>query len=229
MRIQKLLFSLVLCCALTAGYGLAGCGDEDDPPAPCPDNDGDGYGRSASPTCTHPELDCDDTAPDVYPDAPELCDGIDKQCPGDAGHLEVDEGLSCFEGGSFAFTIGDIEDSCLGGNLESQLPPGEQLAGPLQLPDPEDLPITIEIPFGPPIGTVDGELSQDGEVFGVAGTDEIEVDIPGVGIVTATLTGGLRPVTNSWVFAIFTLRVTAAPAPVVTPCNVRIGATGVPQ
>ena len=35
--------------------------------------------------------DCDDTNADVYPNAPELCDGVDNQCPGDPGYGEVDE------------------------------------------------------------------------------------------------------------------------------------------
>jgi hypothetical protein len=38
--------------------------------------------------------DCDDTDPDVYPAAQEICDGIDNQCPGDLGHGETDEGFA---------------------------------------------------------------------------------------------------------------------------------------
>jgi len=54
----------------------------------CVDNDGDGYGNPASPACAHPELDCDDTNPDVHPGAIEECggptcsDGLDNDCNG---------------------------------------------------------------------------------------------------------------------------------------------------
>ncbi|WP_282136887.1 putative metal-binding motif-containing protein, partial [Seonamhaeicola maritimus] len=40
---------------------------------PTTDNDGDGYSN-------HPDVDCDDTEPTVYPGAPELCDGLDNDC-----------------------------------------------------------------------------------------------------------------------------------------------------
>ncbi|MGD8395426.1 MAG: thrombospondin type 3 repeat-containing protein, partial [Candidatus Eiseniibacteriota bacterium] len=50
--------------------------------------------------------DCDDGDPDVYPGAPEICDGQDNQCPGDVGYGEIDEGpdtdgdgvSDCFDG-----------------------------------------------------------------------------------------------------------------------------------
>ncbi|RLE21937.1 MAG: hypothetical protein DRJ50_08440, partial [Actinobacteria bacterium] len=48
------------------------------------DADGDGM--------TSCQGDCDDSNPDVYQGAPEICDGIDNQCPGDPGHGQVDEG-----------------------------------------------------------------------------------------------------------------------------------------
>jgi hypothetical protein len=57
-------------------------------PCTCVDNDGDGYGNPASPACAHPELDCDDTNPDVHPGAIEECggptcsDGLDNDCNG---------------------------------------------------------------------------------------------------------------------------------------------------
>jgi len=61
-----------------------------------PDADGDGYGdRNATPisACEHPDgfvtnaLDCDDTDPDVHPDAEEICDLRDNNCNG-----RIDEG-----------------------------------------------------------------------------------------------------------------------------------------
>jgi len=48
--------------------------------------------------------DCNDNDIDIYPGAPELCDGIDNQCPGDSGYGAIDE--NC--GG------GDGEDSICG-------------------------------------------------------------------------------------------------------------------
>jgi hypothetical protein len=48
----------------------------------CDDNDDDGV-------CA--ESDCDDTNQDVYPGAPEVNDGMDNQCWGDAGYGTADE------------------------------------------------------------------------------------------------------------------------------------------
>jgi CubicO group peptidase (beta-lactamase class C family) len=49
---------------------------------PCPDDDGDGF-------CAGD--DCDEAESSVFPGAPELLDGIDNQCPGEAGYGAVDE------------------------------------------------------------------------------------------------------------------------------------------
>ncbi|MEC7983828.1 MAG: MopE-related protein [Myxococcota bacterium] len=54
--------------------------------APIKDNDGDGFGAvTEDPNYTSGE-DCNDDDPNIYPDASELCDGVDNNCNG-----EVDE------------------------------------------------------------------------------------------------------------------------------------------
>jgi hypothetical protein len=46
----------------------------------CNDTDGDGYGTPANPACAFPEEDCDNGNRDIYPGAPEICNGIDDDC-----------------------------------------------------------------------------------------------------------------------------------------------------
>jgi hypothetical protein len=46
--------------------------------SPCVDGDGDGYGNPAHAECTHPELDCNNSNPNIYPtNANPYCDCVD--------------------------------------------------------------------------------------------------------------------------------------------------------
>ncbi len=58
--------------------------------------------------------DCDDSNRYVYPTAFEFCnDGIDNQCPGDAGYGNVDEACEA-QIPAGCFDMGDSSDSCVG-------------------------------------------------------------------------------------------------------------------
>ena len=57
----------------------------------CDDADGDGYGNPVSVACEHQELDCDDSNPDTYPGAVEICDGLDNDCNGSPDTNERDK------------------------------------------------------------------------------------------------------------------------------------------
>jgi len=89
VNIKKSLMLLVLIAAIALALTLALS------PAPSLARDGDGDG---SDTKDSPP-DCDDKDPNIYPEAPETCDGVDNNCDG-----TVDEGCG---GGGEIDTDGD--------------------------------------------------------------------------------------------------------------------------
>lgn len=86
-KIVPVWFGIILLC----GMFLMGQ-DTWVPSLECSDLDGDGFGFIPSSLCPQPYEDCCDQEADVYPGAPELCDGRDNQCLGSPGFNEVDEG-----------------------------------------------------------------------------------------------------------------------------------------
>ncbi len=68
--------------------------------AACQDADGDGFPAAWHPACASPALpDCDDSNGAVYPQAPEICDGLDNDCdlviPSTEGDMDLDTVPDC--------------------------------------------------------------------------------------------------------------------------------------
>ncbi len=66
----------------------------------CQDADGDGFPAAWHPACGFPAMpDCDDSNGAVYPQAPEICDGLDNDCdlviPSTEGDMDMDTVPDC--------------------------------------------------------------------------------------------------------------------------------------
>ena len=97
----------------------------------CQDGDGDGYGAPGHASCAQgDDTDCDDTDPDVNPDADEICDGLDDDCDG-----EVDENDALDAETWFDDNDGDGFTSCGGPESEPDCDDGD----PAVFPGAEEL------------------------------------------------------------------------------------------
>ncbi len=138
-------------------------GDDDDDAAPT-DEDGDGWLS---------DEDCDDTDPDINPDAEEVADGIDNDCDG-----TIDTQFVCHDGSGHYEEIQEGIDLAPEG-FTLEVCPGVYDENPLL----DDKVLTIRGTDGPEVTIVDGNGS--GQVWTVTSVGQ-----PGAAIEGFTVVGG---------------------------------------
>ena len=110
----------------------------------CDDADGDGYGSTGNPVCPSGSLpDCDNSNADVYPGAPQICDGLNNDCghaswPALAGTNEADD-----DGDGASECQGDCNDA----DLDLWGPPSE-VRNLIVLADGETLSWSAPLDYG---------------------------------------------------------------------------------
>ncbi len=142
---------------------------------------------------------------------------------------EVDCQLEGFEGGSYTFTVGDVQDDCTVGELIEDLIPDDEVFGPIQVPGVDELPMDVTIPSLPLVGTVEVHMAVVGNQIRFTALDPIDVTLPGVGSVTVVVSGILCPVTDGRVLASVMIEITSTSIPLIiphTPCFVAVTAAG---
>ncbi len=169
-------------------------GGKKDPPVWFVDADGDGYGDLSLPSVVEcvPEKegytmrtppDCDDTHPDVYPGAPDLCDKLINSCPlGETGE-EPDED---FDNDGQA----SIDDTCEGGLPKTDCDDGNELRGKgfAEICDGIDNNCRYAVDEGCPITREVGAHSTTVLAGEDTGTETIDL-CPGKKVATSLLTG----------------------------------------